>query len=109
VPLAGSIGFHGRRDALAAEYLAAIERKERALVVAQTREEVRNVNEVIRAKLRDAGKRDADATLTTYQPVDLDEAQKRDSRYYQAGHYACFIRGYGRFSRGERYPVIGAV
>ena len=102
------VGDEGRRDALAVEYLAAVERKERALVVAQTREEVRNVNEVIRAKLRDAGKLGAGATLTTYQPVDLDEAQKRDARFYQAGHYACFIRGYGRFARGERYPVVGA-
>jgi conjugative relaxase-like TrwC/TraI family protein len=102
------VGDEGRRDALAVEYLAAVERKERALVVAQTREEVRNVNEMIRAKLRDAGKLGAGATLTTYQPVDLDEAQKRDARFYQAGHYACFIRGYGRFARGERYPVAGA-
>ena len=102
------VGDEGRRDALAVEYLAAVERKERALVVAQTREEVRNVNEVIRSKLQDAGKLGAGATLTTYQPVDLDEAQKRDARFYQAGHYACFIRGYGRFARGERYPVVGA-
>ena len=69
------VGDEGRPDALATEYLAAVARKERVLVVAQTRAEVRNVNEVIRAKLRDAGKLGAGATLTTYQPVDLDEAQ----------------------------------
>lgn len=102
------VGDEGRREALAAEFLAAIERKERALVVAQTREEVRNVNEVIRTKLQDAGKLGPGTTITTYQPVDLDEAQKRDSRFYQEGHYACFIRGYGRFARGELYPVVGA-
>lgn len=102
------VGDDNRREAVAKEYLAAIGRKERALVVAQTREEVRQVNEAIRAQLRDAGKLGAGATLMTYQPVDLDQAQKRDSRFYREGCYACFIRGYGRFSRGGLYPVIGA-
>ena len=102
------VGDENRRDAVAAEYLAAIERRERTLAVAQTREEVRNVNEVIRAKLQAAGKLGAGATLITYQPVDLDEAQKRDARFYQAGYYASFIRGYGRFARGDICPVIGA-
>ena len=102
------VGDANRRDEVASAYLAAIERRERPLVVAQTREEVRNVNEVIRAKLQGAGKLGASATLTTYQPVDLDEAQKRDSRFFQPGHHACFIRGYGRFARGEILPVVGA-
>jgi len=102
------VGDEDRRHALASEYLAAIERKEKALVVAQTREEVRTVNEVIRAKLREAGKLGAGATVTTYEPVDLGEAQKRDSRFYREGQYACFIRGYGRFARGELCPIVGA-
>jgi conjugative relaxase-like TrwC/TraI family protein len=102
------IGDGSRREAVASAYLAAIERREKALVVAQTREEVRQVNEAIRTKLQDAGKLGAGTTLTTYQPVDLDEAQKRDARFYQAGHQACFIRGYGRFARGEILPIVGA-
>lgn len=95
-------------ETLAAEYLAAVERKDRTLVVAQTREEVRNVNEAVRIKLQEAGKLGAGATLTTYQPVDLDEAQKRDARFYQEGQHVSFIRGYGRFARGELCPVVGA-
>jgi conjugative relaxase-like TrwC/TraI family protein len=102
------VGEETRREALAAEYLAAIERKERVLVVAQTREEVRSVNEVVRARLLGAGKFGAGATLMTYQPVDLDQAQKRDVRFYQEGYYASFIRGYGRFARGELCPIVGA-
>ena len=101
------VGGDARREALAAEYLAAIERKERALVVAQTRDEVRSVNETVRARLQAAGKLGAGATLMTYQPVDLDQAQKRDARFYQEGHYASFIRGYGRFARGELCPIVG--
>jgi conjugative relaxase-like TrwC/TraI family protein len=96
------------REAVAAEYVAATMRNERVLVVAQTREEVRSVNEVIRAKLLAAGKLGPGAMLMTYQPVDLDQAQKRDARFYQEGHYASFIRGYGRFARGELCPIVGA-
>lgn len=97
-----------RRDALVAEYLAALERKERALVVAQTREEVHHVNDAIRAKLHETWKLGAGRMLTTYQPVDLDEAQKKDARFYQKGHFAFFLRGYGRFAKGDLCAIIGA-
>lgn len=102
------IGDENRRDVLASEYLAAVGRNETALVVGQTREEVRIVNEAIREKLKSAGKLGAGATLTTFQPVDLDDAQKRDARFYRAGHHVCFLRGYGRFAKGEICPVVGA-
>jgi hypothetical protein len=101
----GGVNLH---HMLVAEYLAALERKEKALVVAQTREEVRQVNEAIREKMQNAGKLGVGASLKTYQPVDLDEAQKRDARFYQSGHHVGFIRGYGRFTKGEVCPVIGA-
>lgn len=97
-----------RHDLLAAEYVAAIDRNERALVVAQTREEVRIVNESIRTKLREAGKLGLGNTLPTYQPVDLDLAQKRDARYYREGYVAAFTRGYGRFAKGEIWPIVSA-
>lgn len=96
------------RDALAAEYLSAINRKERALVVAQTRDEVRGVNEVIRARLREAGKIGEGATLTTCQPLDLSGAQKRDPRFYEAGQLACFLRSYGRYAKGDLCTIAGA-
>jgi conjugative relaxase-like TrwC/TraI family protein len=102
------VGGLNQHEMLVAEYLNALERKEKALVVAQTREEVSKVNEAIRTKMRDAGKLGTGASMKTYQPVDLNEAQKRDSRYYQAGHHVGFIRGYGRFAKGEVCPVIGA-
>jgi conjugative relaxase-like TrwC/TraI family protein len=102
------VGDDCRREAVASEYLGAVQREERALVVAQTRAEVRNINEAIREKLHTAGRLGVSTTLTTYHPVDLDQAQKRDARFYRAGQYAGFIRGYGRFSRGEIHPIIGA-
>jgi conjugative relaxase-like TrwC/TraI family protein len=98
----------GRRAAVADEYLAALERDERTLVVAQTREEARQMNEVIRARLRDAGKIGAGVVVRSCRPVDLDDAQKRDARFYQAGQYACFLRGYGRFAKGDLCPIVEA-
>jgi conjugative relaxase-like TrwC/TraI family protein len=96
-----------QHEMLATEYLAALERKEKALVVAQTREEVHQVNEAIRNKMQAAGKLGVGVLLKTYQPVDLDEAQKRDGRFYQEGYHVGFIRSYGRFTKGELYPVVG--
>lgn len=88
--------------------MAALERQEKVLVVAQTRDEVRTVNEAIRTKIQEAGKLGASTTLKTYQPVDLDEAQKRDARFYSEGRAIGFIRGYGRFAKGELARVVGA-
>jgi conjugative relaxase-like TrwC/TraI family protein len=101
------VNDESRREVIASEYLAAVGRKERTLVVAQTREEVRQINEAIHDKLAEAGVLGEGSVLKTYQPVDLDEAQKRDARFYHEGQSAYFIRGYGRFARGEFYSIAG--
>jgi conjugative relaxase-like TrwC/TraI family protein len=97
-----------RRDALADEYLAATARHERALVVAQTREEVRTVNEIIRQRLQTAGLLDSGRNLTTYRLLDLGEAEKRDPRFFQQGQFAFFLRRYGRYAKGEICEVAGS-
>jgi conjugative relaxase-like TrwC/TraI family protein len=102
------IGADERRDALAAEYRAATARKEKPLVVAQTRDEARQVNEAVREGLRATGKLRAGTALSTLQPVDLGEAQKRDPRFYQPGQHACFLRSYGRFRRGDAAAIVAA-
>lgn len=102
------LGVNERLTALTEEYRAAVARKEKALVVAQTREEARNVNEAIRGQLRAAGKLGADTAVVAYRPVDLSEAQKRDPRFYQPGQRAWFMQGYGRFVKGESCEIVGA-
>jgi conjugative relaxase-like TrwC/TraI family protein len=97
-----------RRVALAREYLAAIDRDEQTLVVAQTWAEVHAVNDAIRSALREVGKLGTGTILTTYQPVDRSAAQRRDARFFEAGHAAFFFRGYGRFKKGERCEIVGA-
>ncbi|HTB62589.1 MAG TPA: MobF family relaxase, partial [Opitutales bacterium] len=97
-----------RRDALAREYLATIERKESALVVARTWTEVRGVNDAIREQLKASGKLSGGTTLTVYQTVDGTEAQKREASFYQAGQRAYFLRWYGRFAKGDTCEITGA-
>jgi ATP-dependent exoDNAse (exonuclease V) alpha subunit len=96
-----------RRAMLAREYLASLDRSERALVVAQTWNEVNGINEAIRAELQSAGRIGSGIALKTYQAVDLDEAQKRDARFYQPGQFAYVLKRYGRFAKGDVCPIAG--
>lgn len=96
-----------RQTALVTEYLKTSAR-DRTLVVAQTREEARQVNEAIRDGLKFAGKLGSSQMLKTYRPVDLSEAQKRDARYISAGQSAFFLQRYGRYAKGDLCLVVGA-
>jgi conjugative relaxase-like TrwC/TraI family protein len=97
-----------RRAALAQEYLAGIDRGEQTLVVAQTWAEVHAVNDAIRTALREAGRLGAGTILTAYRPLDRSIAQRRDARFYESGQAAFFLKGYGRFKKGERCEIAGA-
>lgn len=97
-----------RREMLAREYLASLDRKERTLVVAQTWTEVNAVNEAIREQMRMSEKLSGGTTLTAYQAVDATEAQKREASFYQVGQHAYFFRRYGRFTKGDLCLVAGA-
>jgi conjugative relaxase-like TrwC/TraI family protein len=96
-----------RRALLAREYLASLDRHERALVVAQTWNEVNAMNETIRAELQAGGRIGSGIALKTYQAVDLNEAQKQDARFYEAGQFAYVIKRYGRLAKGDLCPIVG--
>lgn len=97
-----------RRAAIAGEYLTALQRGERPLVVAQTWSEVHAANDAIRSTLLLAGKVGDGTTLATFQPVDRSEAQKRDARFYEAGQAVFFLKRYGRHAKGDVGEVTGA-
>jgi ATP-dependent exoDNAse (exonuclease V) alpha subunit len=97
-----------RRDVLAAEYVATLAQKETALVVAQTWDEVRGVNEAVREQLRVMGKLGVGEKLTAYQAIDATDAQKRDAGFYQPGQFAYFLRRYGRYAKGDLCEIAGA-
>lgn len=102
------VAANQRRDALAGEYVAATDRKEKALVVAQTRDEVQAVNETIRERLIATRKLGVSEKLAAFHPLDLGEAQKRDPRFYQPGQYASFLQRYGRYAKGDLCEIVGA-
>jgi conjugative relaxase-like TrwC/TraI family protein len=97
-----------RRDVLAKEYVEAVARNEKPLVVAQTWREVRGVNEAIREQLKATGKLGPGKMLTAYQTVDGTDAQKREARFYTAGQHALFLKRYGRYAKGEFCEIAGA-
>jgi ATP-dependent exoDNAse (exonuclease V) alpha subunit len=97
-----------RRAAVAGEYLTALQRGERPLVVAQTWSEVHAANDAIRSALRSASKIGEGERMTTFQPVDRSEAQKRDARFYEAGQAVFFLKRYGRHAKGDVCEVAGA-
>jgi ATP-dependent exoDNAse (exonuclease V) alpha subunit len=97
-----------RREMLAWEYLASLDRHESTLVVAQTWREVNAVNDAIREHLKASGKLSGGTTLTAYQAVDGTEAQKREASFYQVGQHACFLQRYGRYAKGDLCEIIGA-
>ncbi|OAM88266.1 relaxase domain-containing protein [Termitidicoccus mucosus] len=98
-----------RMAELAWEYCEALGRKEQVLAVAQTWDDVRAANDAIRARLREIGRLGAGRPVASWQSVDLSEAQKHDARFYTpTGTGVYFIRGYGRFQRGDWCEVAGA-
>ena len=79
---------------LVEEYLRLASGNETALVVSQTRAEVRDVNERIRATLRADGVLvGAEHSVAALVPVDLTAAQKADPRFYPIGSVAVLNRG----------------
>ncbi len=97
-----------RHALLCAEYLAALERNEVPLVVAQTWSEVMAVNGSVRAALRERGEIGAGQNVTALQAVDLTEAEKQDPAAYRPGLIAYFQKPYGKHQRGECCTVLGA-
>ncbi len=97
-----------RKETLAEDYLQSKLEGERTLIVAQTWDEIHAVNAAVRKRLKDEGLLGHDTRLSFFQSRDLDEAQKRDARFYQEGDYAFFIRSYGRYRKRELVKIEGA-
>ncbi|OAM88506.1 relaxase domain-containing protein [Termitidicoccus mucosus] len=93
---------------IAARYREAVERKEDVLAVARTWDAVRTLNAAIRAELKNAGILKSGVPVASWQAVDLTEAQRRDERFYVPGEGVYFLRGYGRFQRGDFCEIVAA-
>jgi hypothetical protein len=88
-------------------YLAIAARGELAIVVSQTRAEVREINDAIRGRLRERGLlADNETEVTALEQFDLTAAQKVDARHYPADCVLVFNRDLRGCVRGERGKLI---
>lgn len=101
-------GLGEQNTRLCDAYLDTAARGESAVVVSQTRADVRELNDAIRERLRERGLLATDETeVTALEQIDLTAAQKLDARQYPADCLLVFNRDIGGCRRGERGKLIG--
>jgi conjugative relaxase-like TrwC/TraI family protein len=101
-----NLGEQGTR--LCGAYLDIIGQGESAVIVSQTRAEVREINDAIRERLRERGLLASSGTeITALEQLDLTQAQKLDARHYPADCVLVFNRDLNGCRRGERGKLIG--
>lgn len=98
------------RSELAETYVDLIGKKESAIVVSQTWNEIDELNDKIRAQLRARNILSAsEETVTALRQIDLTSAQKQDRRFYPEDHIVVFNRNVGRCQRGDVGRLYGFV
>jgi AAA domain-containing protein len=96
-----------QNDHIRAAYLGIVESGESALVISQTRAEVREINNAIREQLRQRGVLGEESKVTALEQLDLTAAQKLDARHYPADCVLVFNRDVAGFKRGAQVKLIG--
>jgi conjugative relaxase-like TrwC/TraI family protein len=95
-----------RHEALATDYAAAVKAGKSALVISPTHAEGERVTREIRAKLKAAKKLGVnERELVQLKNLQWTEAQRADTRNYQAGQVVQFHQNLAGFRRGERVMV----
>jgi ATP-dependent exoDNAse (exonuclease V) alpha subunit len=101
-------GINEQRERLTEAYLGFAARGETAIVVSQTRAEVRAINEAVRAGLRRCGAlTGADTSVTALEQIDPTAAQKADARHYLDECYIVLNREFRGCPRGSRGALVG--
>ena len=101
-------GLGEQHERLSDLYLEIAARGESAIVVSQTRAEVREINDAIRAKLRARGLlRTEEAQVTALEQIDLTSAQKLERGHYPDNCLITFNRDLNGCARGEPAKLIG--
>jgi conjugative relaxase-like TrwC/TraI family protein len=91
-----------KHEKLTARYLALVKDHQSTVVVSQSWNEIHQVNDAIRAALKIVKLvGDVETDVTTFQPVDLTKAQKRDFRSYTSDTVLVFNRDVRGFKAGE--------
>jgi len=90
-----------RHEKLTERYLALVKDRQSTVVVSQSWSEIHQVNDAIRVALkREKLVSETETTVTTFQPVDLTDAQKRDARSYDDKAVLVFNRDVRGFKAG---------
>lgn len=98
------------RSEIASRYVDLVAGKESAIVVSQTWDEIDELNDKIRAKLRERRLlADGEEQITALRQIDLTAAQKQDRRFYPTDHVVVFNRKVGRCQPGDIGRVYGFV
>jgi len=91
-----------RHEKLAARYLELAKEHQSTVVVSQSWDEIHKVNDEIRSTLqREKLVGEMESVVTTFQPVDLTDAQKRDPRSFNDKSALVFNRDVRGFKAGE--------
>ncbi len=91
-----------QHEKLAERYLQLVKAKQCTVVVSQSWNEIHKVNERIRAALqRERLIGESETAVTTFQPLGLTDAQKRDARSYSADTVLVFNRNVRGFKAGD--------
>ena len=96
-----------QNDHIRDAYLGIVESGESALVISQTRAEVREINNAIREQLRQRGVLGEESKVTALEQLDLTAAQKLDARHYPADCVLVFNRDVAGFKPGAQVKLIG--
>lgn len=100
------LGEHNQR--LCDAYLKIAARGESAIVVSQTRAEVRELNGAIRLRLRESERLAGhESEVIALEPVDLTAAQKTDAKYYPADGVLVFNREVRGHPPGSKGTLVG--
>lgn len=98
------------RSKIASAYVDVIARKESAIVVSQTWDEIDELNEKIRSQLREQKfLAESEVGITALRQIDLTAAQKQDPRFYPFDHVVVFNRKVGPCQRGDVGRIYGFV
>ncbi|MBU6401195.1 MAG: relaxase domain-containing protein [Verrucomicrobia bacterium] len=90
-----------RHEKLTARYLELARARQSRVVVSQSWDEIHRVNEAIRAALqREKLVGEAETVVTIFRPVNLTEAQKRDSRSFTDNSVVVFNRDFRGLKAG---------
>jgi conjugative relaxase-like TrwC/TraI family protein len=101
-------GLGNQREKLAEAYLDLTARGESAIVVSQTRAEVRDINEVVRKRLRAAGViSGSESKVDALEAIDLTTAQKAQAQSYPPDALVVFNREVRGCPRGSQGRVVG--